>query len=53
MENEFNEIERDGDSIDLEVRQLLRDVEDRERYRRAVIDMLVMLGSDAMLEYDV
>jgi len=46
MENDYNEIEPDGDAIDREVRKLIQDVEERETYKRALIELLVMLGSD-------
>ena len=52
MENEFNEIGHE-ESIDREVRKLIREVEEGERIRRAVIDVLVMLGDDAALEHDL
>jgi hypothetical protein len=52
MESEFNEIGHE-DGIAREVRKLIREVEEDERFRRAMIDVLVMLGDDAALEHDV
>jgi hypothetical protein len=52
MESEFNEIGSE-DTIDREVRKLIREVEENERFRRGAIDVLVMLGDDAALEHDV
>jgi hypothetical protein len=42
-----------GDALDRELNSLVREIEQEEIIRRAVIEMLVMLGSDAMLEHDV
>lgn len=52
MENEFslNDCE---DQIDREVKKLFREMDEDEHARRAMIELLVMLGSDAMLEFDV
>jgi hypothetical protein len=52
MEGESNEIGRE-DNIDREVRKLIRQMEVDERLRRAVIETLVLLGSDVMLEHDL
>ena len=49
MENEFKHIDHE-DEIDRELKELIREVEEAEHVRRAVIGALVMLGSDAMLE---
>ena len=43
----------EGDALDRELNALVREMEHEETIRRAVIEMLVMLGSDAMLEHDV
>ena len=43
----------DEDPLDRELNALVREMEQEEIIRRAVIDMLVMMGSDAMLEHDV
>jgi hypothetical protein len=53
MEGEFDKPVHCEDRFDREVRKLVREVEEEDRMRRAVIEMLVMLGSDAMLEHDV
>jgi len=53
MEDDFNNIDHEGDPIDRELNALLRETADKEGTRRAVIQMLVMLGSDAMLDHDV
>ena len=41
------------DALDRELNALVREMEQEEVIRRAVIEMLVLLGSDAMLEHDV
>ena len=43
----------DEDALDRELNALVREMEQEEIIRRAVIEMLVMMGSDAMLEHDV
>ena len=48
-----NAIHHEGDALDRELNALIREMEQEEVIRRAVIEMLVMLGSDAMLEHDV
>jgi len=48
-----NHIHREGDALDRELNALVREMEQEEVIRRAVIEMLVMLGSDAMFEHDV
>jgi len=53
MEDYFNNIDHEDDPIDRELNALVRETADKEAIRRAVIEMLVMLGSDAMLDYDV
>ncbi len=52
MENR-NCIHHEGDPLDREPNAVVREMEQNEVIRRAVIDMLVMLGSDDMLEHDV
>ena len=44
-----NDIHYEEDALDRELNALVREMEQEEVIRRAVIDMLVMLGSDAML----
>jgi hypothetical protein len=41
------------DALDRELNALVREMEQEEVIRRAVIEMLVMMGSDAMLGHDV
>ena len=48
-----NAIHHEGDGLDRELNALVREMEQEEVIRRAVIEMLVMLGSDAMFEHDV
>ena len=48
-----NDIRYEDDALDRELNALVREMEQEEIIRRAVIEMLVMLGSDAMLEHDV
>ena len=48
-----SDIHYDDDTLDRELNALVREMEQEELIRRAVIEMLVMLGSDAMLEHDV
>ena len=48
-----NDIHYEDDTLDPELNALVREMEQEEVIRRAVIEMLVMLGSDAMLEHDV
>ena len=48
-----NYIDYEDDALDRELNALVREMEQEEVIRRAVIDMLVMLGSDAMFEHDV
>jgi hypothetical protein len=46
MEGDFNDIDGREDNIDREVRKLIKEVEDRERIRRPMIELLMMLNSD-------
>jgi len=46
MEGDFNDIDSREDNIDREVRKLIKEVEDRERIRRPMIELLMMLNSD-------
>ena len=48
-----NHIHHEGDALDRELHALVREMEQEEVIRQAVINMLVMLGSDDMLEHDV
>jgi hypothetical protein len=46
MECDFNDIDSHEEDIDREVRKLIQEVEDRERIRRPMIELLMMLNSD-------
>ena len=48
-----NYILHEGEALERELNALVREMEQEEIIRRAVIEVLVMLGSDAMLEHDV
>ena len=48
-----NDIHYEDDALDRELNVVVREMEQEEVIRRAVIEVLVMLGSDAMLEHDV
>lgn len=53
MEHESRETGHKEDNIDREVRKLIQKFEEEERVRRAVIEMLVMMGNDAAFKDDV
>jgi hypothetical protein len=53
MECSFDERNHHEDKIDREFRTLLEELEEEERHRRAVIDLLVMMGDDQALAHDV
>jgi len=53
IEDDFNNIDREVDPIGRELNALVRETADKEAIRRAVIEMLVVLGSDAILDHDV
>jgi hypothetical protein len=48
-----NDIHYEDDALDRELNALVREIEQEEVIRRALIEMPVILGSDAMLEHDV
>ena len=48
-----NYIHHVADALERDLNAVVREMEQEEVIRRAVIDMLVMLGSDEMLEHDV
>ena len=48
-----SDIHYEDDALDRELNALVREIEQEEVSRRALIEMLVMLGSDAMYEHDV
>ena len=50
---DHNDIHYEDDALDRELNALVREIEQEEIIRRALIEMLVMLGSDAMYEHDV
>jgi hypothetical protein len=52
MENR-NYIHHEGDALDRELNALVWKWNKRKSFAGAVIEMLVMLGSDAMFEHDV
>ena len=53
MEDDLSNFHHEGDALNRELNSLVREMEDKEVVRRAVIEMLVMLGSDAALGFDV
>jgi len=48
-----SDIHYEDDALDRRLNALVREIEQEEVIRRALNEMLVMLGSDAMLEHDV
>jgi hypothetical protein len=52
MEDDLSNFHHEDDALDRELNSLVREMEHGEAVRRAVIEMLVMLGSDA-LRFDV
>jgi len=53
MEDNLRTFHHEDDALDRELNSLVREMEHEEAVRRAVIEMLVMLGSDAALRFDV
>jgi hypothetical protein len=53
MEDELSSTHQEDEAFNRELNALIREMEDKEAARRAVIEMLVMLGSDAALRFDV
>jgi hypothetical protein len=53
MEDDLNNFHHEDDALDRELNSLVREMEHEEAVRRAVIEMLVMLGSDVALRFDV
>ena len=53
MEDDLSKFHHENDALDRELNSLVREMEVKEATRRAVIGMLVMLGSDADLRFDV
>jgi hypothetical protein len=50
MEDDLSNFHREDDALDRELVSLVREMEHEEAVRRAVIEMLVTLGSDAALD---
>jgi len=53
MEDDLSTFHHEDDALDRELNSLVREMEHKEAVRGAVIEMLVMLGSDAELGFDV
>lgn len=53
MEDDLSTFHREDDALDRELISLVREMAHEEAVRRVVIEMLVMLGSDAALRFDV
>jgi hypothetical protein len=53
MENDLSNLHHEDDALNRELNSLVREMEDKAVVRRAAIDTLVMLGSDAALRFDV
>jgi hypothetical protein len=53
MEDELSSTHHEDEALNRELNALIREMEVKEATRRAVIGMLVMLGSDADLRFDV
>ena len=52
MEDDLSNFHHEDDALDRELNSLVQEMEHEEAVRRAVIEMLVMLGSDAVLSAD-
>jgi hypothetical protein len=53
MEDDLSNFHHEDDALDRELNSLVREMEHEEAVRRAVVQMLVMLGTDAALGFDV
>jgi hypothetical protein len=53
MEDDLSTFHHEDDALDRELNSLVREMEHEEAVRRAVIEMLTMLGSDAAFTFDV
>ena len=51
MENDLCNLHHEDNALNRELNSLVREMEDKEVVRRAISDVLVMLGSDAALEF--
>jgi hypothetical protein len=47
MEDDLSTFHHEDDTLDRELNALIREMEGKEAFRRALIEVLVMLGSDA------
>jgi hypothetical protein len=53
MEDDLSTFHNEDDALDRELKSLIRKMEHEEAVRRVVIEILVMLGSNADLRFDV
>jgi hypothetical protein len=53
MEDDLSKFHHEDDALDRELTSLVREVEHEKAVRRAGIEILVMLGSDEALRFDV
>ena len=53
MEDDLSNFHHEDDALDRELSSLVREMEHEEAVRRAVIEMLAALGSDAALRFDL
>ena len=53
MEDDLSNLHHEDDALDRELNSLVREMAHEEAVRRVVIEMLVMLGSDTALRFDV
>ena len=53
MEDDLGNFHHEDDASDRELNFLVRELEHEEAVRRAVIEMLVILGCDVALRFDV
>jgi len=53
MEDDLSTFHHEDEALDRELNSLVREMAHEEGVRRAVIEMLVLLGSDAALRFDV
>ena len=53
MEDDLSTFHHEDGALDCQLNSLVREVEHEEAVRRVVIEVLVMLGSDAELRFDV
>ena len=53
MDDDLSTFHHEDGALDRELNSLVREMEHEEAVRRAVVQMLVMLGTDAALGFDV